>query len=182
MRATSIIIGILMALPAAAEIYQSVDETGAAVFSDRPMGANAETVELQEPSIYTPREMPSSLSPSADGDAKKQPVFEYDQIEILSPKQDETIRDNTGRVQITIALKPGLRSGDSLTLMMDGAVLFEGLQTLSLPLSNVDRGTHELVAVVKDADGNEIGSSVPVSFHLHRAALGGKQVRPITPR
>lgn len=181
MRTACLILGVLLSGAAWAEIYQSVDDSGAVVFSDRPMGADAATVELQQPSVYTPREIPSSLNASSAAGEEQASAFEYERIEILSPRQDETIRDNTGRVPIAVAVAPGLRSGDSLTLVMNGEVLVEGLKTLSLPLSNVDRGTHELVAVVKDADGNRIGSSAAVSFHVHRAALGNK-VRPPVPR
>lgn len=181
MRTLSLIIGVLLSLSATAEIYKSVDESGNVVFSDRPADADAVPVELQQPTTYTPRKLPTTrgqTAPEEEAETPKPAASSYTRVEIVSPEQDETIRDNTGQVAVSIALQPRLRPGHSLTLVMDGAVLVENLKTTSLPMSNIDRGSHELRVLVMDDQGREVGSSEPVTFHLHRAALGTARPSP----
>lgn len=181
MRTLSLLVGLLLSLSATAQIYKSVDESGNVVFSDRPANENAVPVELQQPTTYTPRKLPTTSGqavPQDETEVTKASASTYTRVEIVAPEQDETIRDNTGQVAVSIALQPRLRPGHSLTVLMDGAVLVENLKTTSLPMSNIDRGSHELRVLVMDDQGREVGSSAPVTFHLHRAALGAARPSP----
>lgn len=180
MRIPLLVIGVLLSLPAVAAIYRTVDANGNVVFTDMPSGPDAKPVELQQPSTYAPRTLPTQRS-AADAEAAEQgepTASSYTRVEIVSPQMDETIRDNTGLVTVSVALQPRLRPGDSLTLLMNGEVLVKDLKTTNLPISNVDRGSHELQALVVDDTGSEVGRSEPVTFHLHRAALGGARPSP----
>lgn len=169
------LIAILLAafsVSTGADVYRWVDESGQVQFSDRPPESGAERVDLPPTSTYTPRQLPQTLlkpKPTEAGGEKGQ--LAYERIAIVKPEQDATIRDNTGRVEIQVDLKPGLRPGHRLALYMDGDSVFDRLNTTAVALTNVVRGSHELRVRVLDANGAEVIASEPTIFHLHKASV-----------
>lgn len=103
--------------------------------------------------------------------AQLRAVPAYDRIEIMRPGNDSTVFDNSGNVEVSVAVTPGLRasSGDRIVLLLDGrrASLSRSAQ---IKLTGVERGDHTLVAQVLDSGGNAAISSAPVKFHLWQAS------------
>ncbi len=143
-----------------AKVYKTVDEDGNIIFSDAPADDSVE-VKLDDPiSIppatdrqfeYTPQQKKTSL---------------YKKIQIVSPKNDEAIRSNEGTVSVSVVVEPALSSGHTVVLYLDGQEYGRG--STSFNLSNLDRGTHSLRAVVKSADDKLLLSSATISFHILR--------------
>ena len=112
----------------------------------------------------------------ADVPAKRRQVQEtaefpaYELFEVTSPKNDETFRDNGGRVSISLVLQPRLLRDHTISIFMDGKGIGGGRST-SLTLSNVDRGSHRVHATVVGKDGEQITSTPAVTFHLHRTSV-----------
>lgn len=145
---------------ASAEVYRSVDKDGNVVFSDEA-SPDAETVIIPEVQTIPP--------PKVGGRYEAPPPKEefYRELLVTSPAHDSTIRDNTGNISVGVSVDPSLQGGHQLVLYMDGQEVSSGRQ-LSFTLNNVDRGTHQLRAVIKDAKGRIVKSSKSSSFHLHR--------------
>lgn len=159
----------------AQKIYKFVLPDGRITYSDKPPEEDPEAreVTLSPLQTYSPPPTPP-LQRSAKPEKKG---HEYQSLEVTSPSNDATLRDNGGNVQISIALSPGLQPGHSIDISMDGKSIGSGNST-SVTLTNVDRGSHTVQAKVLDEDGKAVLSSNSVTFHLLRTA-----VRPsVSPR
>ena len=162
------ILGLVIGFSASAEVFKSVEPDGSVLYSDRPK-PGAET-------ITTPKEPPTPASPvpsisKTPMESPKTSGFKgYDKIEIVSPTNDETIRENTGAVSINVALTPPLETklNHKLALFLDGNKVAESENTAGFQLMNLDRGTHTVRIGVLDAEGNEVAGSEPATFHLLR--------------
>ena len=95
----------------------------------------------------------------------------YRTFRVTSPTQDEAIRDNAGNVTIRLSLQPGLRSGDTIDISLDGRRVGSGDST-TVHLAQVDRGTHTVRATIRDANGQVVARTDGVTFHLLRVAVG----------
>ena len=160
------------------EVYRWVDESGRVQFGDRPPTEDAEPVKLPPTSTYAPRVLPATILPPKASD-EPAAVAVYRRIEVVRPSDDDTLRDNTGRVDVAFRLDPPLQPGHSLAVVMDDKPVFSGLTTMAVTLTNVDRGTHRVEVRVLDAGGAEVTASAPVTFHLHRTTISApKPPRP----
>lgn len=167
-----------LSLPAQAEIYKTVDEDGNVVFTDIPPredDENAEQIIIENPNSFAVEEaIPNAdawIVESEEGDAEEAP-FRYDALQIVSPADDEPVRENAGNVTIVTNLSPRLQRGHVARLLMDGSVVQEGPQA-SFRLANVDRGTHTISVEIVDESGQVMIRSNPSTFHLLRFAGGG---------
>lgn len=101
------------------------------------------------------------------------PPSPYLRVSIAEPPNQTTLRDNGGNVTVRVELTPPLQIAQRhcLKLLIDGRSkpLRDG--ELSLVLKNIDRGTHEIVALVVNAQEVELARSAPVTFYLHRRSL-----------
>jgi hypothetical protein len=155
-----------------AQVYRWVDDSGQVHFGDRPPADGAEQVRLPPSSTYAPRQLPSTLGEEKqDEPGEAAETVAYTTVKIVRPADDGTIRDNTGRVELEVTLEPPLQEGHRLAVLVDGRSVFDQLTTTSVALTNVDRGTHNIQVKVLDADGSQLISSKPVTFHLHRASV-----------
>ncbi len=152
------------------DVYITRDAKGNPVFSDTPT-ANSEKKVIKELQTVPPEVGTAAVSGS---DSKIKELPKYKEIRITSPADDEAVRENSGFLSVILSLEPGLRGNDQIVLYMDGNEVAKGAST-SIALSNVDRGTHNLVATVVSADGVELLRSEPVSVHLLRVSVPKKQ-------
>ncbi len=149
-----------------AGIYRYVDENGNVHYSDKEQ-KGAEEVNLPAAVTYTP----STRSAASSGKAQPDKKQGYTEMAIVNPKMNETIRSNDGDVQVSISLSPGLTTGDSITLYLDGKEVAKGGAQTSLTLTGLDRGSHTLRASVFNPAGTAIISSRSIIFHLQRKVV-----------
>ncbi len=155
----------LLPLAASAAVYKWIDEEGNVVYSDKPR-AGAKKLNLPPPSVYTPPSTP----PAAKATRKKEKEDSAGyRVLIVSPQQDETIRDNTGAVTVQMVLEPSLNveAGHQLVLLLDG---IKQPGNSMLQLQNVDRGSHTVQIKVEDAEGKTLASSNVITFHMKQAS------------
>lgn len=158
----------LLPLAAPAAVYKWVDEEGNVVYSDKPH-ADAKKLNLPPPSIYSP---PSTASEANTTRKKEKEGSTGYKVLIVSPRQDETIRDNTGAVTVQMVLEPSLKAeaGHQLALLLDGIKQPGNSISSLLQLQNVDRGSHTVQIQVEDAEGKTLATSNVVTFHLKQAS------------
>ena len=151
----------------AAGIFKQVLDDGTVLYSDK---ASPGAVEVFLPPLQTFQAQSVPLADSDGEDGEVVPAFPgYESFSIVQPANNETLRDNGGNVAVSLAVKPELQPGHRVDIRMNGTSLGVGGST-SLSLTNVDRGTHTLHAVIQDASGKEVASTGSVVFHLHRAS------------
>ena len=165
-----LVVSLLCCLPLAmpAAIYKWVDEQGNVVYSDKPR-AGAQELNLPPPAVYTPAPITAR---TAVGTRTNRDADGYTEVAIVQPQPDETIRDNTGTVMVRVALQPALKTdaGHRLTLLVNGTEQPGSYPSTALQITDLDRGTHTVQVRVKDAEGNTIAESNPVTFHLKQAS------------
>ena len=150
----------------AQQIYRRVDKDGNIFFTDVPT-EGSEKIELKETTTIQALEVDTS-SLSEPETVKK--AFTYVDVSISSPTNDETIRDNTGNVTVSVEINPGLQSGHEVVVYLDGAEKMKGTET-TFNLENIDRGTHQLRVSIRDTSGRIKISSKSTTFHLQRQSV-----------
>ncbi len=153
-----------------AAVYKSVDSEGHVVYTDEP-GGDAKPVKLPPLSTVPAPTYKSSTQSSAD--TEQSTSTNYQQISIVSPTQDETLRDNTGAVPVNVVLQPALNSvaGHRYRYYLDGQAQGKPTESGQISFANLDRGSHSVEAAVVDNAGRELIRSGSVQFFLHRQSI-----------
>ena len=89
----------------------------------------------------------------------------------MSPRNEESIRDNAGNVVIQTRIAPELASGHVARLELDGSMTGDPVESGQVLLANVPRGTHTARLVVENEKGRRIAESAESVFHLQRISL-----------
>jgi hypothetical protein len=168
----------LIVFSASAEVFTYVDAQGNRVFTDQPRPGNARRVPLT-----TSNRMPANPTGAAPLTAAQKPVepalFRYDMLRVLIPEPDATIRSSAGELIVSVTSEPGLQKGHRYRLLLDGQATGEPGLSPVFPLSNVDRGSHNLAVEILDAEGRIVERTANQPFHMLRISLAQKrQVKP----
>ena len=167
MRALVLLVLVGVAVVANAAIYRWIDSDGTVTYSDRPQ-PGSERLKLTPLQTYNPAPVPNN---TASVPTQTRQFEDYDEFAILTPRNDATFRNNGGNINVQLKLEPALRSTHAVGILLNDRTVGEPGSTMSLTLSNVDRGTHRLQAVIMDESGNELARTEPVTFHLQRTSV-----------
>jgi hypothetical protein len=145
--------------------YKIERPDGSVEFSDQPApGAReitlpgAQGYEAPPPPSFTPPPRPEPKGPL------------YSQLTITAPTPDQTLHNGETAVNVSVQLVPALRPGHRLVVLLDGSEAAGGAGT-GFALAGVERGSHVLVAEVRDSRGTVMQSSAPVTFHLRQTSI-----------
>ncbi|HEV7606673.1 MAG TPA: Ig-like domain-containing protein [Steroidobacteraceae bacterium] len=164
-----ILIGMLcVASAAVATTYVRVEKDGTKTYSDRPI-PGGQPIDIQPAQSYSapPASNVDSRLPREQQLLQQVDNFKYGSCTV-TPANDSTFT-NPEEVTISVSTTPPLRPLDSVTLTVDGqAVGPPG--TSSYSLTPVFRGTHAVVATVKNQAG-QVVCTVNSAFHVMRPSL-----------
>lgn len=160
---------LLLGLPVAAEVYTYVDEEGNRVFTDRPKPGNAERIELAPSNAMTP----TALPPPPPAQPPQAPLYQL--LRILVPEPDATISDGAGDLIVSATSDPALLPGHSYRLLLDGQAVGAPGRSPVFPLSNLDRGTHQLAVEILDTGGRTLERTPSQPVHIKRTTLAMKR-------
>ncbi|PTT29074.1 DUF4124 domain-containing protein [Pseudomonas sp. HMWF021] len=163
---TFLYILLLIALPAAAQIYKYTDANGNTVYSDHsPDGVQAQPVELPPLNRVEPQ-APSAPAPSSI-DTSPAARSAYEVLELSGLPSEEALRANNGTFTVSVLIKPRLQAPHQLRLVLDDAPYGQPSNVPILQLVNVDRGEHRLAVQVIDGEAI-IQQSPAVVFTVQR--------------
>ena len=93
-------------------------------------------------------------------------------VSIVSPRNEETIHDNTGRVAVTVAIRNGdsLAAGGAIRVLLDGKPFGLDARASSFALEGLERGEHRLQVQLTNAAGTVIVTSEVVTFYMWQAS------------
>jgi hypothetical protein len=171
-----LLIGLLLAAPASAEVFTYIDAQGNRVFTDQPKPGDAKRVPLA-----TSNRMSATGSASVRTARKSEqtPLLHYSLLRILVPEPDATVRSTAGEIIVSITSEPGLQKGHRYRLLLDGQPTAEPGISPVFPLTNIDRGTHQLSVEVLDEHGRTVERTANQPFHMQRISLAQKRkVKP----
>jgi hypothetical protein len=171
---------LLIALPAAAEVYTYIDAQGNRAFTDQPPPGNAKRVQLTPGNRMSANPSGATSTPSAKK-ARDKPLFHYQMLRVLVPDPDATIRNAQGELIVSVTSEPGLQHGHRYRLLLDGQPTADAGPSPVFALSNIDRGSHHLVVEILDEQGRMVERTPSQPFHMLRISLAQKrQVKPCT--
>lgn len=166
MRSLTLIGLVLFSMLAQATVYKWVDKDGKVHYSDEPQ-PNAQIVELKEKTL---NQIALPL-PKTDSNNANQAIesIQY-QVNITSPAEEETVRDNNGDFDVVATITPELKSQYLMVLKLDGNPVGQPQIGGTFKLKNIDRGEHTLVVDALTQNGKVFASSSPRKIFLHQAA------------
>ncbi|WP_095113968.1 DUF4124 domain-containing protein [Pseudomonas sp. Irchel 3H7] len=157
---------LMIALPAAAQIYKYTDANGHTVYSDHsPDGVQAQPVEL--PPLNRVEPQAPSAPPAPETDNREPAHNAYDILELAGLPTEEALRANNGTFTVNVLIKPRLRPPHQLRLVLDDEPYGQPSNVPILQLVNVDRGEHRLAVQVIDGQ-TVIQQSPPVPLSVQR--------------
>ena len=145
-----------------------VDADGQVHFSDRP-APGAKQVELTGAQGFgrAARQTASRAQSAEQASAAGPP---YRSLQIVSPRQQESLWNIGGTLNVQLGLEPALLPGHRLLLVLDGARLDQPVTGAQTTVPNVFRGAHTLVALVLDSAGAEIQRSGTTTFIVQQTS------------
>lgn len=163
---------LLIALPAAAQIYKYTDANGNPAYSNQPPnGTPSETVQLpplNSVEIQKPVAQPGIVSPGAN---QAPSPGAYSVLELTDLPTDEALRANNGTFTVGVQLQPRLLPGHLLQLVIDGNPYGQPSNVPRLQAVNLDRGEHGLA--VRVLNGEQIVQQSPtVTTTVQRVHVG----------
>lgn len=163
------LISLASSLALAATVYKWVDENGVVHYSDQPH-PNAEKVHLKEPQTYK-ESGPLDTSSANPGSPASNPAVVYKGCAVVQPANSEDFA-SVDSITVVVRTDPGLRGGDQVYVTLDGQPLNDGQPTgAQFTISPVERGSHTLQAMVKDADGDLLCQAPAVTYNVHQPSI-----------
>ena len=156
---------LLIALPAAAQIYKYTDAAGNTAYSNQPPdGVQAQPVDLP-PLNSVERQAPPA--PAAEASNRQQPLSAYEVLELTNLPTTEALRANNGTFTVNVQIKPRLQGSHLFRLLLDDQPYGQPSNVPILQLVNIDRGEHSLAVQVIDGE-SIIQQSPTITFTVQR--------------
>jgi hypothetical protein len=174
-----LLLACLLALPVSAQVFTYVDAQGNRVFTDQPKPGNAKRVPLAPSNrMSAPTTSPALATTNKP---EKKPTFRYDMLRILVPEPDATVRSTAGEIIVSVTSEPGLQRGHRYRLLLDGQPTAEPGLSPVFPLTDIDRGTHQLSVEILDEQGRIVERTANQPMHMQRISLAQKRkAKPCT--
>jgi hypothetical protein len=167
MRSLLLCLLVLIALPAAAQIYKYTDANGNTAYSNQPPdGVKARPVELP-PLNSVERQSPSEPVAPPQASSRDQAHSAYQVLELSGLPTEEALRANNGTFTVSVLINPRLQGTHRLRLLLDGQPYGQPSNVPTLQLVNIDRGEHNLAVQVIDGQ-NVVQQSPTVTLTVQR--------------
>ncbi len=91
----------------------------------------------------------------------------YTTFEIVSPKPEENIQ-NQAVISVEFKVEPKLASSDKIQVMLDNKIVGTPSGMLYQEISNVERGTHTLAAMIVNSNNQTLKTTSAITIYVHR--------------
>ncbi|MDB5984933.1 MAG: hypothetical protein JWQ69_5948 [Pseudomonas sp.] len=172
MHRTLIYLLLLIALPAAAQIYKYTDANGNPAYSNQPPnGTKSETVDLPPLNSVDIKKPVAPPPLNTQPSQQSQPQSAYTFLELTDLPTDEALRANNGTFTVGVSVQPRLQPGHLLELVIDGTPYGQPSNVPRLQVVNLDRGEHSLAVRVVNGE-QVIQQSSTVTVAVQRVHVG----------
>ncbi len=160
------ILSFSLAFSAYAEVYRVVDEEGKVTFTDKPPhdAPTKEKVSLPITNVQP------ALKVAPAVEAAEEEIEGYQEIAILAPAQDTTIPPGQETLTVQVGLKPSLKAGHLIQLLLNGQSYGLPTATTSFSIGSLIRGENSVQIQVVDTEGSVIGLSNTATIHIKRGS------------
>ncbi|GAA6171545.1 DUF4124 domain-containing protein [Colwellia sp. KU-HH00111] len=149
-----------------AKVYVWRNEKGELVYSDTFKPGSEEVITKPDNVIKLSTSVETQVL-----DINKKVIKEEYQVLINIPKNNSTIRDNTGSIYIQGTIKPIFKRGLTIQLVLDGEPYQAPQTDTRFSLRNINRGEHQIKMQLLNEKGKVIASSDIITFYMHRASV-----------
>ncbi|OUR60163.1 DUF4124 domain-containing protein [Colwellia sp. 39_35_sub15_T18] len=149
-----------------AKIYVWRNEKGELVYSDTPRPGAEEVITKPGNVIQSSTTIDTQVL-----DIQTKKITDDYQVVINHPKNNTTIRDNTGSIYISGSIKPIFKRGLKIQLILDGKPYLRPQTHTMFSLKNIDRGEHQIKMQLLNEKGKVIALSKAITFYMHRASV-----------
>jgi len=168
-----LIAALFITCPASAKMYKGFDAEGNVIYSDTPF-EDAEAYTPPTISVVETPQVKANKQATKDAKAaaeKKLADFKYTKFDITSPANKQTIW-NEPDLTVSLRLAPALNTtlGHKIWLLLDDKPRIKNSQSLSFQVGRLDRGAHQLQALVKDESGKVVVRSRTTVFFIQHGA------------
>jgi gamma-glutamyltranspeptidase len=160
------ILSFSLVFSASAEIYRIVDEDGKVTFTDNP----PHDVPTKEKVHLPTANIQPALKPAPAVKAVEEETGRYQEIVILAPTQDTTIPPGQETMTVQVGLKPLLKAGHLIQLLLSGQPYGLPTATMSFRIDALIRGENTVQVQVIDTEGRVIGLSNTTTIHVKRGS------------
>ena len=165
----SLLLGVCSMNSAQAAVYKKVDADGNVSFSDVP-DKSAQVVNVT-PITTIPAMSPDLINKTLSSDSPASAVDMSNYVlTINSPAADQTFNRAEDAFAANVTIKPDLRDGDKLLLLVDGKTSTAKQDKPTIQTGDMDRGSHVFEARVVSARGKTLASK-SVNFFVQQASV-----------
>lgn len=157
---------LLLALPAGAQVYKTVDENGRVTYTDRP-SEEAEQVDIRDTNVAPPVQARPDLGREQRERAQQPQALPYE-VRLSSPAPDTHLTAEQRDLHVSFAANQALAPGLHFLLLSNGSPIGGPTRDGNLTIPEIGRGEHRLVAVIADDYGDWLAESEPVTIYVHR--------------
>ncbi len=159
------------------EVYYWKDKNGVTHFSDAPPAeqkTQSRQIDIINPSVPAlPIPQQNVVTPT-----QAEPKSPEYTLTITSPINQETIRSNEGKINVSVNIAPETpQNGEVMQLLVDEKRFACDVETGSCQAFEIDRGAHQLKTELFNKNGNVISSSNTVSVYLFKTTQLNRQLR-----
>jgi hypothetical protein len=149
-------------------VYKTVKSDGSVVYSDvSSVGAVPVNLSSMNTVVVPALNNASTQKMSRNNPAQKsKPVVEY-VVSIRSPMAEQTLRDNSGTVNISADISP--KKSGKFQLTLDNQIV-KTQANRQFQLESVNRGAHTIQIDFIDNSGKILASSKSQTFYLQKAS------------
>ncbi len=150
----------------AGKLYTWTDANGVVHYSDKPVaGKNAQQFAPTNNGNNIMPRLNDGVLPTANTPVRANGF----KLQIRSPENEATIRDNMGNLNVVGQAFPGeIPAGHTFRLRVNGQIIGQPESEPVFSLINVNRGEHKLKIEMLNAKGKVIASSPVRVVYLHR--------------
>ena len=150
-------------------VYKKVNQDGSVEYSDQPFaGASELKLEQHKGQSTLPAYTPSQLSSSSLSKKKTNNVVN---IEVLSPKHGDTIRNNEGNLTIMVQKFGKNKNTYKTQILINDSPIGNLTQATVIKLKNLDRGEIKIKAQLISRSGKILATSTESVVYLHRMSV-----------
>jgi hypothetical protein len=178
----AVFVALVASGPLGAQVYKVVDEDGNVTYTDQPPPDGSAPMVLPEITIIetdypSESEVAEDATAAAAADEQSGEEVErsprelrqmFSDFRILSPGQDETFWGTANTVVVSWAANAPYEPGMRVSVVVDGDSQ-EAAPSGNLPVT-LDRGEHQVYAVLHDQRGRRIVTTPTVTFHVQQGS------------
>ena len=159
---------------AAGEIFKIVNPDGSVTYTDQKPAPGAQPVELKPLSVIETDVEVASADAAGEAAEAAEPTHRdlqrmYRDFRILQPANEETFWGTGNQVVVSWGASEPLAEGMRVVLYVNGEAQ-EAPASGSVALT-LDRGEHQVYAILRDAGNRRLVSSQPVTFYIKQHSV-----------